>query len=124
MKKLFSVIVIAMFAFLLVSCSSTFDGSRTGNDSEFIMDYKVFNTTDTQDLTVEAGDTIHAKIVIEGGQLSFKIQKDEDAPICESVDSSSSDEFDVAIEESGTYTVTVTGAKAKGSVSFTVESGQ
>ena len=82
------------------------------------------NTTDTQDLTVEAGDTIHAKIVMEGGQLSFKIQKDEDVPICESDDISSSDEFDVEIEDSGTYTVTVTGAKAKGSVSFTVESRQ
>ena len=124
MKKFFSVVVIALFSFLLVSCSSTFDGSRTGNDSEFIMDYKVLNTTDTQDLTVVAGDTIHAKIVMEGGQLSFKIQKDEDAPICESDDISSSDEFDVEIEDSGTYTVTVTGAKAKGSVSFTVESNQ
>ena len=124
MKKFFSVVVIALFSFLLVSCSSTFDGSRTGNDSEFIMDYKVLNTTDTQDLTVEAGDTIHAKIVMESGQLSFKIQKDEDVPICESVDISSSDEFDVEIEDSGTYTVTVTGTKAKGSVSFTVESNQ
>lgn len=124
MKKFFSVVVIAMFAFLLMSCSSTFDGSRTGNDSEFIMDYKVLNTTDTQDLTVEAGDTIHAKIVMESGQLSFKIQKDDDVPICESVDNSLSDEFDVEIEEGGIYTVTVTGAKAKGSVSFTVESSQ
>ena len=123
MKKVFSFVVIALFSFLLVSCSSTFDGSRTGNDSEFIMDYKVLNTTDTQDLTVEAGESIHAKIVMEGGQLSFKIQKD-DVPICESVDISSSDEFDVEIEDSGTYTVTVTGAKAKGSVSFTVESNQ
>ena len=124
MKKVFSVVVIAMCAFWLMSCSSTFDGSRTGNDSEFIMDYKVLNTTDTQDLTVEAGDTIHAKIVIEGGQLSFKIQKDDDVPICESVNVSLSDEFDVKIEESGIYTVTVTGAKAKGSISFTVESRQ
>lgn len=124
MKKGFSVVVIAMCAFWLMSCSSTFDGSRTGNDSEFIMDYKVLNTTDTQDLTVEAGDTIHAKIVIEGGQLSFKIQKDDDVPICESVNVSLSDEFDVKIEESGIYTVTVTGAKAKGSISFTVESSQ
>lgn len=124
MKRGFSVVVIAMFAFLLMSCSSAFDGSRTGNDSEFIMDYKLLNTTDTQNLTVEAGDIIHVKIVIEGGQLSFKIQKDDDVPVCESVDNSLSDEFDVEIEDSGIYTVTITGAKAKGSVSFTVESGQ
>ena len=69
-------------------------------------------------------DSIYAKIVIEGGQLSFKIQKDDDVPICESVNVSLSDEFDVKIEESGIYTVTVTGAKAKGSISFTVESSQ
>lgn len=124
MKKFFSAVIIAMLAFSLISCSPSFDGSRTGNDSEFIMDYKVLNTTDAQDLTAEAGDIIHAKIVIEGGQLSFKIQKDDNVPVYENVDVSSSDEFDVEIEESGTYTVTVTGEKAKGSVSFTVESNQ
>lgn len=37
---------------------------------------------------------------------------------------SSSDNFDVAIEEGGTYTVTVAGEKAKGSVSFIVESNK
>lgn len=124
MKKFFSVVVIAMFAFSLISCSAAFDGSRTGNDSEFLMDYKVLNTTDAQDLTAKAGDRIHAKIVIEGGQLSFKIQKGDNIPIYKSVDVPFSDEFDVEIKESGTYTVTVTGEKAKGSVSFTVESSQ
>lgn len=34
---------------------------------------------------------------------------------------SESYEFDIVIEESGTYTITVTGEKAQGSVSFTVE---
>lgn len=34
---------------------------------------------------------------------------------------SESYEFDIMIEESGTYTITVIGEKAKGSVSFTVE---
>lgn len=39
------------------------------------MEYTAFNTTDSQDLVVEAGDTIHTEIVIEDGQLSYKIQK-------------------------------------------------
>jgi len=69
-------------------------------------------------------DTIHAEIIVEGGSLSFKIQKDDEAPVYEGVDVSFSDEFDVDIEESGTYTVTVTGEKAKGSVSFTVVTNQ
>ena len=84
------------------------------------MDYKVFNKTDSQDLIAEEGDTIHAEIMVGGGSLSFEIQKDDEVPVYEGVDVSFSDEFDVDIEESGTYTVTVTGEKAKGSVSFTV----
>lgn len=35
-----------------------------------------------------------------------------------------SDEFDIDIEENGTYTVSVTGEKAKGSVSFSVVTNQ
>ena len=108
----------------LTACGTDFDGSRTGNNTEFVMDYKVFNKTDSQDLIVEEGDTIHAEIIVEGGSLSFKIQKDKEVPVYESADVSFSDEFDVDIEESGTYTVTVTGEKAKGSVSFTVVTNQ
>ncbi len=88
------------------------------------MNYKVFNKTDSQNLIVEKGDTIHAEIVVEGGSLSIKIQKDDEVPIYEGVDVSSSDEFDIDIEESGTYTVSVTGEKTKGSVSFTVVTNQ
>jgi len=125
MKKCISIIVMVVLALSLISCGTQFDGSRTGNDSEFIMDYKVFNTTDTQELSAEAGDIIRAKIVVEKGSLSIKIQKDnEEEPLYESNGVFMSNEFEVEIEESGTYTVTVIGAKAKGSVSFTVESSQ
>ena len=88
------------------------------------MEYTAFNTTDSQDLVVEAGDTIHTEIVIEDGQLSYKIQKNDDEPIAESEGIFFSEDFDVEVEESGTYTVTVTGEKAKGSVKFVVESAE
>lgn len=108
----------------LTACGVHFDGSRTGNSNEFVMDYKIFNKTDSQDLIVEKGETIHAEIIVEGGSLSFKIQKGDEVPAYEGKDVSISDEFDVDIEESGTYTVSVTGEKAKGSVSFTVVTNQ
>jgi len=108
----------------LTACRADFDGSRTGNDNEFVMNYKIFNTTDSQDLIVEEGDTIHAEIIVESGSLSFRIQKDDEVPVYEGKDVSFSDEFDVEIEESGTYVVTVTGEKAKGSISFTVVTNQ
>ena len=124
MKKYLGILCSLILILSLTACGTDVDGSRTGNNTEFVMDYKVFNKTDSQDLIVEKGDTIHVEIIVEGGSLSFKIQKDEEVPVYESADVSFSDEFDVDIEESGTYTVTVTGEKAKGSVSFTVVTNQ
>ena len=116
MKKQLVILCSCILVLSLTACGADFDGSRTGNSNEFVMNYKVFNKTDSQNLIVEKGDTIHAEIVVEGGSLSIKIQKDDEVPIYEGVDVSSSDEFDIDIEESGTYTVSVTGEKAKGSV--------
>ena len=122
MKKIILIVCTLVFLISLTACGTKFDGSRTGNDSEFIMEYSVLNTTDAQDLTIEAGDTISAKIVVDKGSLSIKIQKKRKKPIYESNGISTSNEFDVEIDESGTYTVEVTGKKAKGSVSFIVQS--
>ncbi len=124
MKKTLGILCSFILVLSLTACGTDFDGSRTGNNNEFVMNYKVFNITDSQDLIVEKGNTIHAEIIVEGGSLSFKIQKDNEVPVYEGVDVSSSDEFDIDIEESGTYTVSVTGEKAKGSVSFTVVTNQ
>lgn len=120
MKKQLCILCSLILVLSLTACKSDFDGSRTGNDSAFVMDYKVLNKTDFQDLTVEKGDTIHAELIVEGGSLSVQIQKEDEAPVYEEEDVSFSDEIDIHIEESGTYTVSVTGENAKGSVSFTV----
>lgn len=127
MKKIISVVIIAaMLIAALTACSSgsgypIFNGSRTGNDSQFIMTYTAFNTTDSQTLDVKAGDVIHAEITVEGGQLSYEIQRDNDEPIAVNKGISASEEFDVQAEKSGRYTVAVTGEKTKGSVIFVVK---
>ena len=124
MKKIITIFSFIFIFASLTACSPDFNGSRTGNDKQLIMEYTAFNTTDSQDLVVEAGDTIHTEIVIADGQLSYKIQKNDDEPIAESEGIFFSVEYDVDIEESGTYTVIVTGEKAKGSVEFVVESAE
>lgn len=124
MKKFSCILCSFILVLSLTACGADFDGSRTGNHNEFMMDYKVFNKTDSQDLIVEKGDTIHAEIIVEGGSLSFRIQREDEVPVYEGEDVSFSDEFDIDIEESGTYTVSVTGEKAKGSVSFIVVTNQ
>ncbi len=124
MKKALLIVSMLAITIFLSGCGTDFDGSRIGNDNEFIMQYSVLNTTDMQELTVETGDTIHVNLVVKKGSLSIKIQKDGEEPIYEDNGISASNEFDVEIDESGTYTVEVTGKKAKGSVSFIVEDNQ
>ncbi len=121
MKKFLWIVCTSTLMVSLTACGTKFDGSRTGNNSEFIMEYSVLNTTDRQDLIAESGDTISGKMIVNRGSLSIKIKKDGEEPVYESR-ISASDEFAVEIDESGTYTVEVTGKGAKGSVSFTVES--
>lgn len=125
MKKFLSIIGFLIIVFSLSGCGkSSFDGSRIGNDSQFVMEYKIFNTTDEQSLLLEVGDTIQAKMVIDSGKLSIKIQKDNDTPIYENDNIVVSESFNIEIQESGTYTVTVTGEKTKGSVSFEKIAGE
>lgn len=124
MKKYTTLFSMILAAVSLTACSPDFNGSRTGNDSQLIMEYTAFNTTDSQDLTVKAGDSIYVEFIVDDGHLSYKIQKNNNEPVAESDDIFFSEKFDVDIEESGTYTVTISGEKAKGSAKFIVESGE
>lgn len=125
MKKSLSIFCMLIITFLLGACGkSAFSGSRTANDSQFILKYKAFNTTDAQPLFLESGDSIKAEIVVDSGKLSIKIQKDSDTPVYENDSIVASDNFNVEIQESGTYKITVTGKEAKGSVSFNKIDGE
>ena len=121
MKKLISVCCILLFAVVLVACGTDFDGSRTGNDRQFVMEFTTLNTVDLQDLQLEAGESIHAKLVVDGGKLAVEIQKGDETPIFTGDGITASQEFQVDIDEGGIYTVMVTGEKAAGSVSFIAE---
>ena len=104
---------------ILTACREPeFDGSRTGNDSRLIMDYTLFNMTDSQDLVMKAGETIHAELVVKSGTLSVQIQTENGEVVYEDSDIKTSGSFNVAVKENGIYTVTVTGKMAEGSVSF------
>lgn len=117
MKRYLAILFSALLVLTLTACIAAFDGSRTGNESQLIMSYKILNKTDSQSLVLEAGDIIDAKIVNNAGNLSITIQMGENEPIYENEEAATST-FQVKIEESGTYKITVVGEKAKGSVSF------
>ena len=102
----------------LSGCSApTFNGSRTGNDSQFLMEYTVLNTTDGQTLSMEAGDTLDVAVVSASGAVSVNIQR-EGAPPLYAREDVPTGQFSLEIPEDGEYNITVTGEQARGSVSF------
>ena len=102
----------------LSGCSApTFNGSRTGNYSQFLMEYTVLNTTDWQALSLEAGDTLDVAVVSASGAVSVNIQR-EGAPPLYAREDVPTGQFSLEIPEDGEYNITVTGEQARGSVSF------
>ena len=75
MRKLKILILIFVLMLAFSACTATtFNGSRTGNESQLIMDYEVLNMTESQILELETGDTVEFVIVSEGGKV--KMQKE------------------------------------------------
>lgn len=119
MIKKVTCIVICLVTLCACACGGTvFDGSRTGNESRLIMDFKVLNKTDFQKLTLADGDIVDFNIVNKAGSIDISLQKDGEAPVYEETDIQTSS-FQVQIYDGGTYIVSVTGKKARGSVSIT-----
>lgn len=117
MKKCIPLILLCL---LLAACGQPdYNGSRLGNDRELHMAYTAFNTTDGQTLSLEAGETLQVQVVSDAGSLAITIQKEEDPPIYQGTNLPTQT-FTVAVEETGDYTVTLTGEKARGSVDVTV----
>lgn len=122
MKKIFTSILILVSVVSFSACNFTkFDGSRTGNESQLIMQYDVLNMTDSQKLA--AGDILRFDVVSQSGSVDIQLQKGEEDPIYEGTDIPTS-AFQVVIQDDGTYTVAVTGKRAKGSVSVIKEDAE
>jgi hypothetical protein len=121
MKKISVLFITLLILISLSACGrASFNGSRTGNDSQLIMDYKIFNTTEEQFLTLEQGDTLDVQVVSNSGKLDIAVGIEEETPIYTGEDVPTSS-FKLEISQEGIYKVSVIGHKAKGSVSIIKE---
>lgn len=116
MNKRWKCVFALLTTTLLTACAfSRFDGSRTGNESQFIMEYDMLNMTDSQKLALSEGDIVDFDVVSLSGSVDIVLSEEEEEPIYNGTDIPTST-FQVAIDKSGTYVVSVVGKKAKGSV--------
>ena len=118
MKKfLAGVITITLIVAALSGCgnNSTFDGSKTGDADHFDIEFATLNTSFTHDIELEEGESLDVSIVKEAGDIALAIQCGDEDPVYTG-NGMDSINFQVGINETGVYTITVSGKKAKGHV--------
>ena len=118
MKKSVFAGILCISLTLLSACGhATFNGSSTGNDTQFIMEYSVLNTSDHRELSLKTGDVIDTAVVSDDGSVDIQVENSAGEAIYSETDVPTS-AFEIVIQEDDTYIFTVTGHEAKGSVSF------
>ena len=120
MRKIFAIFGLVLFITLLTACSPEFNGSSTGNDTHFMMEYSILNKSDYRNMTLKSGDIIKTSIVSDSGSVSIEVENSKGEIIYSDEDIPTSD-FEIAIPQDDTYKFTVTGHNAKGSVKFILE---
>ncbi len=121
MKGKNTLLVLLLFAILpLVPCcqgNSVFNGSRTCDSMGFNLEYSILDRESSADLSLEEGDSLKVIISHEKGSVDIRIANGQNQIYAGSKQANA--EFSLVIAETGTYHISVTGHKAKGSVSFT-----
>lgn len=121
MKKRFKLIIISILLLIIATgCGKqVFNGNRTSNDVQFIMDFSVLNKTETHEMSLEEGTTVNVDIEKISGRIDILVE-DIDGNKIYRGDNADSNQFSFDIPKSSTYIFSITGKKAKGSVSFKV----
>ena len=124
-KNIALVMVFIIFAISFFGCnnsSATFSGSKTGNDTQFLVDFQVLNTTVDKEMSLSIGDSIDTSIDIKEGKVDILV-KNENGTIIYRGDDVQNGHFTLGINETDDYAFYITGYKAKGSVHFIKVSG-
>lgn len=108
-------------ALLLSACSGVvFNGNRTGNSSQLLMDYSVLNRSDSQIFELEKGDVVQFEIVSKSGKLDVSLSLEGGKSVYEGKNVPTGS-FTVTVNKSGKYKCEVVGHKAQGSVKIEKE---
>jgi hypothetical protein len=105
----------------LIGCGgdAVFSGIKTGNENQFLVDFDYLNTTVESKMPLLEGETIETVIEIEEGEVGIFV-KSENGEFAYRGDGleDCSYYFTIIIEETGTYTFSITGFKAVGNICF------
>ena len=120
LKQAAGICMLAAMIFLLAGCGtgSVFDGSRVSDTSGFRMEYSILNREESADLTLTEGDRLRISLSHTEGTVDVTVGMEGQEPIYRGNGQRNAG-FVLEIAETGNYHISVSGHRAKGSVSFT-----
>lgn len=121
MKKFSLLIILSMFILIIAAgCSKpAFNGNRTSNNVQFIVDYSVLNRAETHEMKLKDGANINVIIENKSGRVDILVADANGKEIYRG-DNAASGKFSLKIPKADTYKFSIAGSDAKGSVSFIV----
>ena len=120
MKKLY-LFALACVLILAAGCQKQdFAGSRTANETQFLLEYSILNKAQTHEMDLKQGTMVRVEIESQSGRIDVVVTDKNGEEIYKG-NGASSGSFSLEIPQTDTYRFSVAGSNAKGSVSFTVE---
>lgn len=122
MKKLSLLIISGVIICLMgtTACKKqVFSGSITGDETQFLMDYSILNSTKTHDIKLEKGTILNVVIENKAGNLDIFVSDSSGEKIYKG-DNAASGNFSLEVNKTDIYIISVKGSNAKGSISFKV----
>ena len=112
--------IMLVICLLLSGCGkkSTFDGSRTSDETGFRMEYSILDREESAEMKLTEGDQIQVHISHITGNVDVIVGENGEEPIYKGTEQENAD-FILTVLKTGCYHISVTGHRAKGEVSFT-----
>lgn len=111
-------LVVALCVFSACNKDNTeYKGTRISDESRFILDFEILNSSETHSMTLANNDIIDVVIISENGEINLLVSDSEGYSVYRA-DKASSGEFSLEITAAGIYEFMVSGKHASGLVSF------
>ena len=96
---------------------ATFIGDEISDTDFYDIAFEQMNSTHFHNIDMDAGESIKVKIISKSGKISVQIYNEDDQSVYKGDDVTDA-EFEMQINEKGTYRLYVSGKDAKGHVIF------
>ena len=96
---------------------ATFIGDEISDTDFYDIAFEQMNSTHSHNIDMDAGESIKVKIISKSGKISVQIYNEDYQPVYRGDDVTDA-EFEIQINEKGTYRLCVSGKDAKGHVIF------